>query len=235
MESQTSLYSALLLSGLLGSLGHCLGMCGPLVMMLGVRLRSTGQTGVLHQLVYHGSRIAVYAGLGAVAGGIGSLLGIGSQLRGPAGVISLCLGSGVIIFGLGYLGWLPIGCLEGAGSWLNRAMGWGFKQAGFRRVMTLGALNGFLPCGLVYSALLVAGSSGAPLPGALGMLLFGASTIPALLVVGLGAGALGVRVRQGLARVAGGLIVAVGIQLLLRGAAALGVVAHLRLGTVALW
>jgi sulfite exporter TauE/SafE len=94
----------------------------------------------------------------------------------------------------------------------------------------MGALNGLLPCGLVYSALLVTASSSGALPGALGMFLFGAGTIPALLVIGIGARVLSVRTRQALARGAGFLIVLIGLQLSLRGAAALGIVPSLRLG-----
>jgi sulfite exporter TauE/SafE len=99
----------------------------------------------------------------------------------------------------------------------------------------MGALNGFLPCGLVYSALLVTASSGGALPGALGMFLFGAATIPALLVIGMGAGALSVQTRQALARGAGFLIMLIGLQLSLRGAAALGIVPSFRLGGLVIW
>jgi sulfite exporter TauE/SafE len=92
-----------------------------------------------------------------------------------------------------------------------------------------------LPCGLVYSALLVTASSGGALPGALGMLLFGVGTIPALLVIGIGAGALNVRTRQVLAHSAGFLIILIGLQISLRGAAALGILPPLRLGGLVIW
>jgi sulfite exporter TauE/SafE len=228
-------YGALLLSGLLGSLGHCLGMCGPLVVMAGLQFRTRGLAAFPHHLLYHGARIGVYAFLGVVVGGIGSLLGMGSRLSHLAGITSLALGLGVILFGLSYLGWLPLSRMEGAGDWLSRAMSQALKQGGFFGVILLGALNGLLPCGLVYSALLVAASTGGPLPGAMGMLLFGAGTLPALFVVGLGAGILSVRIRQALTRVSGFLILVIGLQLVLRGMAALDVVPHLRLGGLMIW
>jgi hypothetical protein len=224
-----------LLSGLLGSLGHCLGMCGPLVLMMGLQLRARGMAGAPSHLLYHGSRIAVYAGLGAAVGAIGSLLGLGAPLNSMAGVFSLLFGLGVIAFGLGYLGLLPLGKIEGGGAWLERAMSQAFQRGGHEGVMLLGVLNGLLPCGLVYSALLLASTMGGPLPGALGMVVFGLGTLPALLVVGMGAGALSPRVRQTLGRVAGVVIVLVGIQLVLRGLSALGVVPPLRLGGLVLW
>jgi sulfite exporter TauE/SafE len=228
-------YGALLLSGLLGSLGHCLGMCGPLVVMAGLQFQTRGLTAFPHHLLYHGARIGVYVFLGVVVGGIGSLLGMGNRLSHLAGITSLVLGLGVILFGLSYLSWLPLSRMEGAGDWLSRAMSQALKQGGFFGVILLGTLNGLLPCGLVYSALLVAASTGGPLPGAMGMLLFGVGTLPALLLVGLGARILSVRVRQALTRVSGFLILMIGLQLVLRGMAALDVAPHLRLGGLMIW
>jgi sulfite exporter TauE/SafE len=235
MHLPTNLYAALLLTGFLGSLGHCLGMCGPLVMMVGVRFKAQGASALPNHFLYHGARISVYALLGAIFGGVGSLLGMGSGLSSLTGAISLLLGVGIVVFGLGYLGYLPLGRVEGAGRWLNRLMNRALKQGGNAGLIGLGLTNGLLPCGLVYSALLLAASSGGALPGALGMFLFGISTIPALLVVGVGAGALSVHTRQTLARVAGLLILVVGLQLTLRGLAGLGVMSHQRLGGMMLW
>jgi sulfite exporter TauE/SafE len=235
MQSDTNLYAALLLTGFLGSLGHCLGMCGPLVMMVGVRFKAQEASALPNHFLYHGARISVYSLLGAIVGGVGSLLGLRSGLSSLAGAISLLLGLGIILFGLGYLGYLPLGRVEGAGLWLNRWMNRALKQGGTTGLIGLGLTNGLLPCGLVYSALLIAASSGGALTGALGMFLFGISTIPALLVVGVGAGALGVHTRQTLARVAGLLILVVGLQLTLRGLAGLGIISHQRSGEVMLW
>jgi sulfite exporter TauE/SafE len=203
MGSYLGTFGALLVSGLLGSVGHCLGMCGPLVMMVGVQLKRHERAMLPSFLLYHMARVIVYALLGAIIGGIGSLLGLADGLSRLAGVVSLVLGFGVILFGMGYLGWLPLGRLEGSG--------------------------------LVYSALLVAASTGGPLPGAVGMIVFGLGTIPALLVAGVGAGALSVRARQAMGRVAGILIMVIGLQLGLRGLAALGIVPHLHIRGVVIW
>jgi len=235
MQSDTNLYAALLLTGFLGSLGHCLGMCGPLVMMVGVRFKAQEASALPNHFLYHGARISVYSLLGAIVGGVGSLLGLRSGLSSLAGAISLLLGLGIILFGLGYLGYLPLGRVEGAGLWLNRWMTRALKQGGTTGLIGLGLTNGLLPCGLVYSALLIAASSGGALTGALGMFLFGISTLPALLVLGVGAGALSVHTRQTLARVAGLLILVVGLQLTLRGLAGLGIISHQRSGEVMLW
>ena len=228
-------YGVLLISGLLGSLGHCLGMCGPLVLMVGVRSQAHGWLGAPRHLLYHGARIAVYVLLGSMVAHIGSLLGMGTRLSQWAGVVSLVLGLLVALVGLGYLGWLPLGRFEGAWGWLSRAMGKALQWGGLWGIVALGALNGLLPCGLVYGALLVTASVGSMLSGALAMLLFGLGTLPALLVVGVGAGALSARARQVMSRISGALIGLVGLQLVLRGASALGWVPHLRLGGLMLW
>jgi sulfite exporter TauE/SafE len=235
MTLDLSVFAALLLSGLVGSLGHCLGMCGPLVIMVGLQLKSSGRSGLPYHLLYHTARITVYGLMGVLVGVIGSLLGLAGRLNDIAGVASLLLGLGVILFGLGYLGWLPLGRMEGGGAWLTEAMAQALKRGGTTGVALLGALNGLLPCGLVYSALLVAASTGGPLSGGLGMVVFGFGTLPALLLVGVGAARVSVEARQRLTRIAGALIIVVGLQLLLRGMAALGAVPHLHLGRLVLW
>jgi sulfite exporter TauE/SafE len=231
----TAILGTLLVTGFLGSLGHCLGMCGPLVMMFGVQFRARRWQAAPHHLLYHSARMLVYGALGAGVGAIGSLLGLGSQLNRLAGGVSLLLGLGVLVVAAGYLGWLPLGWLEGQGSWISHRMSQALQRGGVGGVILLGALNGILPCPLVYSALLVAASAGGAMSGGLGMIIFGAGTLPALLVVGVGAGSLSARVRQRLARVAGGLMMIVGLQLALRGAAAWGWIPHLSFGEVMLW
>lgn len=235
MTPGLAVFGALLLSGLLGSLGHCLGMCGPLVIMVGLQLKRSGRSGLLYHSLYHSARIMVYALLGLLVGAIGSLLGLAGRLNNVAGIASLLLGMGVVLLGLGYLGWLPLGRMEGGGAWVSKAMGQALKQRGTPSVALLGALNGLLPCGLVYSALLVAASTGGALSGGLGMVFFGLGTLPPLLLVGIGAAAVSVEARQRLTRMAGAVIMVVGMQLMMRGMAALGVVPHLHLGRLVLW
>ena len=230
-----TILGSLFLTGLVGSLGHCLGMCGPLVVMVGLQVRTQEAAVVPSYLLYHSSRLAVYALLGALAGAIGSVLGLHSGLAPLAGAVSLLLGLAVIVLGVGYLGWLPLGRLEGSGRWLSSAMNRALKRGGTPGIAFLGALNGLLPCGLVYSALLVAATAGGPLAGAAGMAVFGLATVPALLIVGLGVGALSARGRQVLLRIAGAFIVLVGVQLALRGLAGLDVVPHLKLGSLMIW
>jgi sulfite exporter TauE/SafE len=231
-----AIYGALLVTGLVGSLGHCLGMCGPLVLMVGLQFEAKGMAALLRYLVYHGARVTVYALLGAFVAGIGSFLAPGARLGAWPAVLSMALGLGVALLGLGYVGWLPTLQLPRLGRLWYQAQSWALPKARHPAGLALvGALNGLLPCALVYSALLTVAASRRATSGALGMLAFGVGTAPALLVVGLGARALGTRVRKGLARASGFLIGLIGLQLVLRGLAALRFVPHLHVGKVMLW
>jgi sulfite exporter TauE/SafE len=229
------LYGALLVSGLLGSLGHCVGMCGSLVMLTAMRSGTGRPRALPAQAAYHLARIGSYALLGMLVGAVGSLAGLGGSLSDLAGLVSVTLGLGMVLFAFGFLGWLPPTPATGAGVWLTRSMGRALRLGGMRGMVLLGALNGLLPCGLVYSALLASASLGGELSAAAGMIVFGLATTPALLIVGAGAGALGGAVRQGLARLAGILMIGVGVQQVLRGLAALSLAPHVQLGGAMLW
>ena len=161
--------------GLLNSL-HCLGMCGPLVWALTAQGgRFTRQTWPA-VAAYHIGRIGVYGLLGLVAGSLGHLVswvGWQSYLSVAAGVLML----------LGAVGRLPHLASSRWSSWLHR----GHRLfAGKRTIsarLAVGALNGILPCGLVYGAMAGAAASGSTAGGVTFMVLFGTGTLPALLLM----------------------------------------------------
>lgn len=229
-------WQALFLLGLMGSLGHCLGMCGPLVLMVGSRSAAENHTPIVIRLLFYNSaRILVYGCLGVIAGLAGQALGQDSQLSGIAGIVSLILGILVILFAASYAGWIRMGALQSGAGWWNRMMSRAMAWPGAGGDIALGALNGLLPCGLVYSALSASVSAGSALGGGLAMLVFGIGTVPVLVALGLGARFISTSLRHIVARLAFVLAATVGVQLILRGLAALGLVAHLRLGSVMLW
>lgn len=248
---------ALFLAGLLGGLGHCLGMCGPLVALAGIRLReqrtarALSGRGVAEQmpaargavprflvaptLIYHGARIAVYSALGAVVGAAGSLLGLAGRVTTLGAVVGIVMGLAVLAMGLGYAGLLPGITRENGARWWGRTAGWALRRPGLSGAALLGALNGLLPCGLVYGALLVSAGTGSAAGGALCMVVFGVATFPALAIVQTGVGAFGPTRRLWLMRGAGVVVVLIGIQLCLRGLATLGVAPSVHLGGLMLW
>lgn len=233
---QWTVLGTLFFTGLTGGLGHCLGMCGPMVLMVGSRFsRSSFSFAAPRYLAFHAGRVLVYAALGAAVGLIGSLIGLGDRFFQFSAYASLIFGALIILFGLGYIRLLPLEPDQNQSSWLTTAIGRVLRSDRSWSVVPLGMLTGFLPCGLVYGTLLVAAAAGSPVGGALGMLLFGLGTVPALFIFALGAGRVGLRYRQVLLRFARILMILVGVQLALRGLASLNLIPHLGLGDFILW
>lgn len=241
MGAARSLDAVLLITtGLAVSLGHCLGMCGPLVGAIAGTQRaagfSLGRVARTH-LVYHSGRIGSYALIGLMVASVGSALGLGAASRGLQGALSIAVGLLMIVLGFGLMGWLPTQRLL-AGRWLAgavmRVSSDLHRRRGRGRWFLLGAANGFLPCGPVYAV--AAGTAASrPLAGAAAMLLFGLGTAPALVAFALGAAHIGPAAMRRFQRLAAALVLLIGIQLILRGAAALGWIGHLELGSVVLF
>ena len=162
--------------GLLGSF-HCLGMCGPIAFMLPLDRNSKSKK--LTQMgIYHLGRALAYGSMGLVFGFVGK----GLYLFGFQQKLSIIIGAIMIILVL-----VPAQYVKRLGfakpiygllSKLKSRLGSELKKKTPDTFLTIGFLNGFLPCGLVYMALLGAIALGNPLQGALYMVLFGLGTIP---------------------------------------------------------
>ncbi len=176
-------FFAALLAGLVGS-GHCLAMCGGISAAL-----AGGSRGPLTALLLSTGRVMSYSLAGALAGGGGALLGrsldllrLGLGLRIAFGALLVAVG---LTLALRWRGLLWIEAL-GARLWTRVAPALGelLPPRGPLAALTVGALWGWLPCGLVYSMLALALASGSPGNGALVMAGFGLGTLPALLLAG---------------------------------------------------
>ena len=160
----------------MGSL-HCIGMCGPIAFMLPVDhknpIKKTGQIAL-----YHGGRLLSYALIGLVFG----LLGKGLYVFGLQQNLSIFIGFIMIIIVLIPQKRLsqfnitqPLYRIIGS---LKNKLGAALKKKSPDTFLTIGFLNGFLPCGLVYMALFGAIAMGSAAEGSLYMLLFGLGTVP---------------------------------------------------------
>ena len=237
MALQMSILSALFVSGLVSGFSHCLGMCGPLVLMVGSRFPKTTLSKVtLNFSIYHAGRVIVYAILGFLVGWIGSLLGLGTGFFYISAWISLIFGAVIILVGMGYIHMTTLEMVSsGSAGPISQVYGRLFKTGSSFSIFPLGVLNGLLPCGLLYSALLLAVSTGSPYWGALGMVVFGLATAPFLLIFSIGVHKFGPRYRKFFSRFANQLIMIVGAQLVLRGLASLGLISHLQIAGELLW
>ena len=169
------LYSAFIL-GLLGSF-HCVGMCGPIAFMLPVD-RSNTYKKITQISIYHFGRLLAYSIIGLVFGLIGKSLYIfGYQQQ-----LSIIIGVLMILVVLipqqtfnKYNFSKPVYRLI---SKVKYAVGSAMKKKTMDTFLTIGFLNGFLPCGLVYMALFAAIACGNAINGSLYMAIFGLGTIP---------------------------------------------------------
>lgn len=210
--------SALLL-GLLGSL-HCVGMCGGIAGMLhaaavSVPANRTPRRRWLMTLAYNGGRIGSYMVAGAIAAFAGvtllALLGEESG-RTLAQVVS---GLFMILLGLYLTGWWnALAPVERIGMQLWRRLSPLTRHLlpvdGYGRALVAGMVWGWLPCGLVYSALALVLASGRPLNGALAMGAFGLGTLPMVSLAGFLGGEGGFTRRPMVRRLAGSLILLFG-------------------------
>jgi len=165
-----SLVAAFIL-GLAGSL-HCAAMCGPLTLALaGARRQASSAWPWLH----HGGRLATYAILGAISGTLGAAV----VWAGFERWLSIGAGATVLILALRQLYGRP-GFAARLGSRLKSRFVPLLRSQSKLSTIGLGALNGLLPCGLVYVACVAAAASGTVLAGVAVMLAFGLGTAPLL-------------------------------------------------------
>jgi sulfite exporter TauE/SafE len=203
--------------GVVSSL-HCAQMCGPIV--LSYSLASRGS--VASHVLYNTGRLITYSLLGAVAGTLGSALGLFGQLAGIEKVAMIVAGCLMLVAGFFMSGIAPKSSLlriEKIG--VSRVFSMSITQ-----LMTsshpasklgLGLLMGLLPCGLLYVALLKAVSTGDALSGALSMAAFAAGTAGSLLAVGLFSSAIRLRLGRWTTTFATVSVVLMGAFLVYRG------------------
>ena len=218
----------LFLASLLGS-AHCAGMCGPYVALCSSRVaagRTAWQSALLQRLLFNGGRLATYTAIGAAAGAFGRVALATADLAGARGTIAILAGGCALAFGAALLGWVrdPAHLLLGLGldELIREGARGAFRQPPYVSTLALGALQGALPCALVYGAAARAALAASAPGGAATMLVFGLGTLPAIVAVSLVSPRLLARLRVW--RWSGALVGAVGVLLVLRGLADLGAV-----------
>ena len=201
----------------LGSIGHCIGMCGGFVMAYSAA-KIDQEWGKGHQslahLLYNTGRVAAYMIIGALFGALGKVFSFSMASKGG---LFIFIGVLMVLMGLSLMGKLKfITYIESSGA--NSGL---FRRL-FRRLIAsrslpsfflLGMLNGFIPCGFVYFFAAFAAATASPLWGAVVMLVFSLATIPVLFTLGFFSSSLMQKVafRQFAVKTAGALVILYGL------------------------
>jgi uncharacterized protein len=213
---------AAFVAGVAGSV-HCLAMCGGLSGALGMRARRNGAApakAFVHAATYQIGRITSYSLAGALVGTFGEILRAAFDVDRIAMISRFLAGIVLVLAAIGVLSkWRPLSRLEllGGRLWnLAAPAARAIPATGLRGSLLLGMVWGWLPCGLVYSMLLVAALGGSTLLGAATMLSFGVGTVPAVLGAGLLGGQLWrAATARGLNLAAGSLLLVFGLMTML--------------------
>lgn len=208
------LYSAFIL-GLLGSF-HCVGMCGPIAFMLPVS-RDNEVKKFLQVFLYHAGRLLAYGLIGLTFGLIGKsfdLFGMQQQLSIGIGILMIL----VILLPAGKFQKFTFSqALYRLIGRIKSSLGAALKKKTPDTFFTIGFLNGFLPCGLVYMAVFGAIAAGSVFTGSLYMLLFGAGTIPLMTTAVYFSGFLGGAMKNGVQKLIPAFVVIIGVLFIIRG------------------
>lgn len=218
------------LLGLLGSLGHCVGMCSAVVVLLD--RQSSFQGNKSAWVLAHLGRITTYALLGLIVGALGqSLWMFSADLPRIQGILSILFAIIAFYMALAFIGIArsPELLFSGLVSKWGQAM----RRLKSPAPFFAGLLWGLLPCGLVITASIPAITSGNAIQGALNMIVFGVATVPSLFAVKwLAQKTISRTWSRSLASVVTMLF---GFQFAMRGFASLGMIGHLMIGSVVLW
>ncbi|MCC7375901.1 MAG: sulfite exporter TauE/SafE family protein [Verrucomicrobiales bacterium] len=173
------LWTAWLL-GMLGGL-HCAGMCGPLMLALP---RSGGSTVTFAagRLAYQAGRVVTYGMIGVLAGTAGRGLAMAGWQRGVSVTLGVLMVASLFVSPRALTGFAWPSMVVGR---LKMSMAGLLRRRGLMSLTVLGALNGLLPCGLVYAAGAGAATLDSAWEGALYMIVFGLGTLPMMLGISL--------------------------------------------------
>lgn len=206
MLASDSVFLLMFGSGLLGGLGHCSGMCGPIVATYSLNLKPSSNAARGHayfpHLFYNIGRITTYSIIGGIMGLTGSFAGIVQSIEKFQNITMAGIGALMIVMGLASSRWPSPGRRDSASgqnsiparisSAVNRMISFISETHTTGSLYAIGMATGFIPCGLLYTAYIAAAGAGAGtnsqiegfLKGMLMLFLFGIGTAPALFLIG---------------------------------------------------
>jgi sulfite exporter TauE/SafE len=191
-------------------------MCGPIAMMLPVDRKNPAKK-VIQIMLYHIGRLSAYATLGLVFGILGRgffMAGIQQQLSIAVGILMIVIAIVPEKVFMKYNFSKPV---YRAISKVKSSLGNQFKRKSPDALFTIGLLNGFLPCGLVYAALFGAIAMQNVTLSVTYMLLYGLGTIPMMSAVVYVSNLLSFPMRSKMQKIIPIVTVFIGILFIIRG------------------
>lgn len=201
--------------GLFGSL-HCIGMCGPIALSLPYQDKSKVGT-ITNMLLYNSGRTFSYTLIGIIPG----LLGLGVFISGYQTSLSIFLGILMLVIALFSINFekriFNFSWYQRFSVWLRNQFSKQLKKRTRSTFLSIGILNGFLPCGMVYLAVVGAITQGGIFGAMIYMLLFGLGTLPLMLTLSFTGSKLQLKYRKQLFKVAPVVVFLFGTLLIVRG------------------
>ncbi len=178
----------ILSTALMIGFGHCIGMCGGIVVAYSTSKIDTSSSipkQTISHLAYNFGRVTTYTIFGVIFGLLGKAFTFSMATK---GILFIVTGLLMIITGLAIAGGIKF---LNTSTWSLSKQSW-FKTLFLQLLQNksissfyfLGLLNGLIPCGPVYAFAIVAASTANPFYGAIVMFVFGLGTIPGLLFLG---------------------------------------------------
>ena len=201
--------------GLVGSL-HCIGMCGPIALAIPYQASTKIKT-LVNILLYNSGRIITYGLIGVLP----AIFGLALSLAGMQKNMSIVLGAILIIAAVFSI---PLDQRTNAIPGINKIYPWAAtKMKSFiskkskSAFFITGLLNGFLPCGMVYMAVMGAITQTSMTNAFFYMLLFGLGTVPLMLIMGVSGQFINLTWRRKLQSVIPVFMIGIGILMIMRG------------------
>ena len=195
---------------------HCIGMCGPIALALPLN-RESNWTKFYGILQYNFGRILTYSILGGIVG----FIGLGMHLIGILQSLSIFAGIGIILyawrkqlFKAAIFQQFNSNVLQ---KFTSKSMGKILRNDSPFKLFLLGMVNGVLPCGMVYTALITAVIAGNPLQSSFSMLFFGLGTLPGMISIAFFANQIKSKYRVKINAALPYLVTIVGLLIVFRG------------------
>lgn len=208
------IWSAFVL-GLVGSV-HCLGMCGPIVLVLPGAARE-GWRFMMGRVLYNAGRAITYAFMGLIVGMIGQSIALAGYQQWLGIIAGALMVLSVLLPAVGVRRIPPTKHFDRFLGTLKSRLGRMLSGSSASSLITIGLLNGFLPCGLVYMALAGSLAMASASGGAAYMFLFGLGTLPMMFAASYAGGLISGELRRKITKLIPAGVVILGLLFILRG------------------